>query len=81
MFGYEVPVVCHIEKMQGLSAHADRSELLQWLGNFKERPKTTFVIHGEKHASEKFAATIREQLQWNVHVPVYKETIELFRGI
>ena len=81
MFGYEVPVVCHIEKMQGLSAHADRSELLQWLGNFKEHPKTTFVIHGEKDVSEKFAATIREQLQWNVHVPFYKETVELFRGI
>jgi metallo-beta-lactamase family protein len=81
MFGYEVPVVCHIEKMEGLSAHADRSELLKWLGNFKEHPKSTFVIHGEKQASEKFAATIREQLQWNVHVPFYKEAVELFRGI
>jgi metallo-beta-lactamase family protein len=81
MFGYEVPVLCHVEKIEGLSAHADRSELIGWLRNFKEHPKNTFVIHGEKQSSENFANTIREVFNWNVYVPAYKETVELFRGI
>ncbi|MCK5102369.1 MAG: MBL fold metallo-hydrolase [Cyclobacteriaceae bacterium] len=81
MFGYEIPVVCHIEKIDGLSAHADRSELLDWLKHFNERPKNTFVVHGEPQTSRTFAKTIKHDFGWNVTVPEYKETIELFRGI
>lgn len=81
MFGYEIPVVCHVEKIEGLSAHADRTELLDWLGNFKNHPKNTFVVHGELNTSKAFAKTIKQKFNWNVIVPEYKETVELFRGI
>jgi len=81
MFGYEIPVVCHVEKIEGLSAHADRTELLNWLKNFKDHPKNTFVIHGELNTSKAFAKTIKQDFSWNVTVPEYKETVELFRGI
>jgi metallo-beta-lactamase family protein len=81
MFGYEIPVVCHVEKIEGLSAHADRTELLNWLSNFNTGPKSTFVVHGELKSSESFAETVRSKFGWNVTVPEYKETIELFRGI
>ncbi|NJN26385.1 MAG: MBL fold metallo-hydrolase [Cyclobacteriaceae bacterium] len=81
MFGYEIPVRCHVEKIEGLSAHADRSELLDWLSNFKSHPKNTFIVHGEPKSAENFADTIREKMGWNVTVPQYLETMELFRGI
>lgn len=81
MFGYEIPVVCHVEKIEGLSAHADRSELLAWLNHFQKHPKNTFVIHGEPKTSAAFANTIRNDFGWNVSVPNYLESIELFRGI
>jgi len=81
MFGYEIPVNCHVEKIEGLSAHADRTELLTWLENFEGHPKNTFIVHGEKQSSEHFANTVRSRFHWNVHVPKYKETAELFRGI
>ena len=81
MFGYDIPVRCHVEKIEGLSAHADRTELLNWLGHFKGHPKNTFVVHGELKSSESFATTVRAKFGWNVTVPKYKETIELFRGI
>jgi len=81
MFGYEIPIVCHVEKIEGLSAHADKAELLDWLHNFKSHPKNTFVVHGEKNVSDKFALTIRKELGWNTNAPAYKESIELFRGI
>ncbi|MCG8306624.1 MAG: MBL fold metallo-hydrolase [Cytophagales bacterium] len=81
MFGYEIPVVCHVEKIEGLSAHADRAELLSWLSAFKHHPKNTFVIHGEQEASESFARTVKADFNWNVTVPRFKESVELFRGI
>lgn len=81
MFGYEIPVVCHVEKIEGLSAHADREELLNWLSHFRKHPKNTFVVHGEPKTSKAFAKTIKQNFGWNVKVPNFMETIELFRGI
>lgn len=78
MFGYEIPVVCHVEKIEGLSAHADRSELLNWLKHFKKRPKNIFVFHGKTQTSESFAKTIKQDFGWNVATPEYKETVEGF---
>jgi metallo-beta-lactamase family protein len=81
MFGYDIPVKCHIEKIEGLSAHADRSELFQWLSHFKGSPKQTFVVHGEEKVSEIFARDIKDRLGWNATTPKYEEAFELFRGI
>lgn len=81
IYGEYVPVRCRIEKIDGMSAHADLSELLRWLGNFIAAPKQTFVVHGEKKSCEDFAQTIREQKGWNVKVPAYLEKFELFSGI
>jgi metallo-beta-lactamase family protein len=81
IYGEDIPVKCHIEHINGLSAHADKEELLQWLSNFEDKPKKTFIVHGEKESAETFAETIREKFQWNVFVPQYLESFELFRGI
>lgn len=81
MFGYDIPVKCHVEKIEGLSAHADRSELITWLDQFNNSPKMTFVVHGEPDSSAAFAETIKENYNWNVFVPGLNESFDLFRGI
>lgn len=67
IFGEEVPVNCRIENMTSLSGHADRSELLSWMKNFKEKPKMTFVVHGENPGLKNYAEAIRETLGWECH--------------
>lgn len=42
----EVPVRCHIDTLQGLSAHADRKELKAWLGAIPE-VRRVGLHHGE----------------------------------
>jgi len=81
MLGYEVPVLCHVEHVDGLSAHADKTDLLTWLGNFRESPEFTFVVHGEKPVSIEFAQTLRDKFGWNTMVPEYEEFKELFTGV
>ncbi|GAB4125361.1 MAG: MBL fold metallo-hydrolase [Raineya sp.] len=82
IFGVPVVVNAQIEKIDGLSAHADQEELLRWLSNFTAPPKITFVVHGERDASETFASLIRERMNWhNVIVPQYLESVVLFKGI
>lgn len=82
IFGDELMVNCHIVKLNGLSAHADRSELMRWLGNLKEPPKKVFVVHGEETSSFALKESIKNELGWkNVIVPEYLESFELFAGI
>lgn len=81
IFGQEVPVRCRVEQVDGLSAHADRKELMKWMGQFKEAPKQCFVVHGELHASNALRTTIEHDLKWNAVVPEYLESFVLFEGI
>jgi len=77
IFGEEVPVKCHVKTINGLSAHADQQELLQWLDNFKESPKLTFITHGETASANTLAEKLKAK-NWNAMVPQYLETCELF---
>ncbi|MBL6448230.1 MBL fold metallo-hydrolase [Fulvivirga sp. 29W222] len=82
IFGIDVSVKCNIAHLNGLSAHADRDELLKWLSNFSEPPKMTFIIHGEENSSTAFSQSIKKELDWpNIVIPEYLESFELFQGV
>lgn len=80
IFGEEVPVKCQVRVINGLSAHADQSELLRWIGNFKESPKMTFITHGEIAGSSALSKKM-EEMGWSPIIPEYLESFELFNGI
>ena len=75
--GETVPVRARIETVDGLSAHADRNEILRWLKAFQRPPRKTYVIHGEPHAAEALAEGIRTGFRWNVEVARDGATIGL----
>lgn len=81
IFGQEINVKCKIELIQGLSAHADQSELVDWLREFSEKPKNIFFVHGEADSSNALGKLVEEKLSLNVNIPFYLETFELFNGI
>lgn len=81
IFGEAVPVNCRVENIASFSGHADADELMAWLGKFSERPKMTFVIHGENPGMARYAQRIRTELGWNVIEPQYLESVSLFEGI
>jgi metallo-beta-lactamase family protein len=77
LFGEEVLVKASIHTIGGLSAHADKAGLLEWLSGFKKPPKSTFVVHGEPKAAAAFAASIRDELGWtHVQIPERLQTIQ-----
>ncbi len=81
IFGEEVPVKCHIAYTSAMSGHADREELFAWMSTFTNRPKVVFTVHGEGEDLEAYARSIRERLKWNVVVPQYLESVQLFENI
>jgi metallo-beta-lactamase family protein len=81
IFGEEREVKCQVVQINALSAHADKSELMRWLGNFKVAPKNTFITHGEPDVARAFAQNINATYGWNVTLPELMETFDLFKGI
>ncbi|MEO8648273.1 MAG: MBL fold metallo-hydrolase [Acidobacteriota bacterium] len=72
-----VPVRCHVEKVEGFSAHADWKGVIRWLEGLKSTPTTVFTTHGEPEAAAAMAEHIRERFGWNVVVPQYGQSVEL----
>jgi metallo-beta-lactamase family protein len=72
-----IPVNCHVERVEGFSAHADWKAVLRWLSGLPNAPKMVFTTHGEPDAAQAMAGHIRERFGWNVVVPQYLQTIEL----
>lgn len=78
IMGEYVDVKASIHTLGGLSAHADRDNLLRWLKGFKQKPKHVFVVHGEPSASIHFAQSIRETLNWSdVIIPTLQSTFDI----
>jgi len=78
MLGEMVPVRAHIDRIDALSAHADRSELVRWTNTARKAPQRVFVTHGEPEAAESIAALYRATHGWEVRVPDQEETFALF---
>jgi metallo-beta-lactamase family protein len=68
MLGVTVPVRAEIMVSDAYSAHADREEILRWLGGFKRPPGMTYVVHGESGAAEALRDAITGRLGWRADV-------------
>ena len=70
-------VAADVEQLFGLSGHADRDGLIDWLGHFDAPPRQVFLTHGEESAALALERTVRDRFGFDVSVPEYGRTIEL----
>jgi metallo-beta-lactamase family protein len=78
IFGEKISMKANVVIMNGLSAHADRDELMTYFnGLLKERLRHVFVVHGEPNQSEALARAIRDQGINRVTVPDRNQRFEL----
>jgi metallo-beta-lactamase family protein len=77
-------VRCQIRSISGFSAHADESELLEWLGRFADGkrpgdpgyPRRVFLVHGDPEAQVLLEPHVRA-LGFATHVPHWHEQVAL----
>jgi metallo-beta-lactamase family protein len=77
IYGQDISIEAEVIQMEGLSAHADSDELIQWMKTAPAAPAMTYVTHGEADASDALRARIKRQLGWKARVPEHLETISL----
>ena len=82
--GQQREVRCQVRSISGFSAHADESELLDWLRNFaegKERggpgfPRTVFLVHGDPEAQIAIEPKV-QALGFETRIPRWREVVSL----
>lgn len=75
--GEHIPVRAEVAMLTNLSAHADRREILDWLGHFSSPPRATFITHGEPAAADGLRQSMEETMKWPCRLPEYRERIAL----
>ena len=69
VYGKTVTFKMQLAEIEGLSAHADHAELLDWLSDVKEPPEKLFIVHGEKQGAEALKQGIKETYGWESEIP------------
>lgn len=77
IFGRDVPIRAEVFSIESMSAHADGSEIIEWIGKSSIPPKITYITHGEPQASEELRLRINHQLGLAARVPKDGEVIDL----
>lgn len=77
IFGEEYPLRCEVAEVSGLSGHADRDELIDFLSHLRRKPDHTFLVHGEENQSLKLAESLRQEGYPRVEVPFPGQRFEI----
>jgi metallo-beta-lactamase family protein len=80
LHGRMVRVAARIERLDSMSAHADRDEILRWLGGFERPPAMTYLVHGEPAALDALAKRIAADRGWPTHIAQYLERVRVDLG-
>ncbi len=82
--GVERQVRCQVRSISGFSAHADESELLDWLRHFADGkaagaagfPQTVFLVHGDPEAQIVMEPKV-QALGFTTKIPHWREVVKL----
>lgn len=77
IMNHEFDVRARIESMDAFSAHAGRSEILEWLRAFRSFPGQVFLNHGEERAAETLAEAIRSEFGARVSIAEMNQSFSL----
>ena len=78
MHGKYFDVRAQVRELDTLSAHADQSELMKWVGAIKNKPERIFIVHGESDAAYAFSNKIKHVFGYNTLIPSLRQDVVLF---
>lgn len=81
LFGETIHVEAHLEKMDGMSSHADRDGLTEWLQAIKSKPKQVFLVHGDDQSCQSYQALLQGTYGYQVSAPYSGSVFDLKEGI
>lgn len=80
LFGEPVEVRARIRQLTGLSGHADKNGLIEWISGFEEKPKKVFIVHGEDKVCDSFAECLKIEYGQRAYAPYSGTEFDLLSG-
>ncbi|MCR5282574.1 MAG: MBL fold metallo-hydrolase [Lachnospiraceae bacterium] len=80
LFGEPIEVRAKIAQLVGLSGHADKNGLLEWICGFEKKPEKVFVVHGEDSVTTAFAGCLRHEYGFDSYAPYSGAEFDLLTG-
>lgn len=69
IYGKYYTVEAKIVQIEGLSAHGDQQNLVNWLSDLKNKPKGIYLVHGENLPADELRIKIQDRYGFKCHVP------------
>jgi len=69
LFGETIEVRATIKQLAGMSGHADKAGLLEWIQNVGGKPQKVFVVHGDDDNADQFTKCLREEYGYDAYAP------------
>ncbi len=74
LFGETIDVNAHILTLAGISGHADKNGLTDWVCAFENLPQRVFLVHGEDETIKSFCKYLHEECGQTTYAP-YSGTV------
>lgn len=75
--GQSIVVNARIAKIDSMSAHADRGEIVRWLGTLPTPPQRLILVHGEPAPMDALKTLVQQRLGWTADTPHHLARLSL----
>ena len=80
LFGEPVEVRARITAIKGLSGHADKAGLTDWINRFEPQPERVFVVHGDDTVCDIYADYLHEHFGLDAVAPYSGTCYDLMKN-
>ena len=80
LFGETIDVEADIVNIEGISGHADRDGLMDWISAFETKPQCVFMVHGEDSVCASFAKDLEREKGLRAQAPFSGSVFDLKAG-
>ena len=80
LFGEPIEVRASIRTLAGLSGHADKNGLIEWIEGFEQKPRKVFVVHGEDEVCKSFTECLQVEHGIKAYAPYSGTVFNLASG-
>lgn len=81
LFGEVVEVRAKIMQLPGLSGHADKNGLIEWLSAFAKKPDRVFIVHGEDTVTNLFTECLKIEHGQRAYAPYSGTRVDLITNV
>lgn len=80
LFGELIDVEAEIVRLEGISGHADKQGLINWINAFENKPEKVFIVHGESEVCDSFAECLKTEYGFDTAAPFSGAEYDLATG-